>query len=301
MKVINFGAGVAATTLLLALPAAVQAAAITGNVVFGLTGDFTARVIRPPQEGDVTTPIEGSPGTITPEACDAVGDAVCYEITLNGTGTLNNTLSSTTDPAVNGWTVSSEGSIFGEWLSVPSEIAGIVGDDGITVERSVSQTIPGPRSLADLGEMPVAPGGSVSYATALSLLQDFSGGGEFTFGGGQNILPAGDTIAGGIDFGTGIFNLTITGNDALASLVMQTNFLDSLGIAPSSTLTSFGAPEDWDRSILAFLPDSGTFSSTTTLSPLNADVAAVPVPASLPLVGAGLAMFGLLGWRKRRA
>jgi len=58
--------------------------------------------------------------------------------------------------------------------------------------------------------------------------------------------------------------------------------------------------------IVASIVASGVFDEVRFLSDSNAfeyanmTVSAVPLPAALPLYGAGLAAFGFIGWRKRR-
>jgi len=255
-----------------------QASTVTGFVGFEASGTYTSGGFDADTGGAAT------------QASTNVG----YEINVIGTGTLTNTLSSQTDLAP-GWIVTSEGTVTGAWSNPPIQEL----EDGVSVTRSLSETIPGPLSFEGLGNLPVAPGGTVTYLTALALLQDPAlfgpGGTGFTFGGGQNILPAGDTITGTIDFTTGAFDLLFRGNDAVASLVMFTDFQESLGIAPSSTLTSiFGTTDNWDRSVLAFLPDSGTFSTSATIAP-------VPLPAAGWLLLTAFGGLGLAARRRRKA
>ncbi|WP_025897495.1 Npun_F0296 family exosortase-dependent surface protein [Sneathiella glossodoripedis] len=59
--------------------------------------------------------------------------------------------------------------------------------------------------------------------------------------------------------------------------------------------------------VIATILTNGMFDEIRFLSGRNAfeyanvEVSAVPLPAALPLYGAGMALLGLLGWRKRRA
>lgn len=54
-------------------------------------------------------------------------------------------------------------------------------------------------------------------------------------------------------------------------------------------------------SVSAFLPAGPLFGvGTLKLDGDNAVVSAVPLPAGLPLYGAGLAVMGFVGWRRRR-
>lgn len=54
-------------------------------------------------------------------------------------------------------------------------------------------------------------------------------------------------------------------------------------------------------SVSAFLPAGPLFGvGTLKLDGDNAVVSAVPLPAGLPLYGAGLAIMGFVGWRRRR-
>jgi len=296
MRTPRFNARAVVAFIVLGVPAIAQAGPITGNVIFDLSGDFTTRVV---ENSNVDSSSDGTVG----ESIGTIEPAIGYEITFTGNASLTNTLSSSTDNAA-GWVISSAGSVIGSWLNPPGTVDDLLGqEDSIEVERELTQTINTPISFDGLGSLPVAPDGEVTYAQSIALLQDgrfADGGAGFTFGGGQGILPEGDTITGTIDFGNGNFDLRITGNGALNSLVTYTNFLTSLGVTPSSTLTTeFGDdPATWGREVLAYLPDSGSFTSSTTISPLN--IAEVPVPGPLPLLGAGLAMLGLSQWRKHR-
>jgi hypothetical protein len=67
-----------------------------------------------------------------------------------------------------------------------------------------------------------------------------------------------------------------------------------------------GATEGADF-IIATVLTNGLFDEIRFLSDTNAfeianiEVSAVPLPAALPLYGAGMALMGFLGWRKRKA
>jgi len=60
---------------------------------------------------------------------------------------------------------------------------------------------------------------------------------------------------------------------------------------PLNSITSRGVY------ILGGSPSTGTVASLTYSEP---QVSAVPLPAALPLYGAGLAIMGLVGWRRKR-
>lgn len=59
--------------------------------------------------------------------------------------------------------------------------------------------------------------------------------------------------------------------------------------------------------VIATILTNGLFNEIRFLSDTNAfeianiEVSAVPLPAALPLYGAGMALMGFLGWRKRKA
>jgi hypothetical protein len=67
-----------------------------------------------------------------------------------------------------------------------------------------------------------------------------------------------------------------------------------------------GATEASDF-VIATILTNGLFDEIRFLSDTNAfeyanvEVSAVPLPAALPLYGAGMALLGFLGWRKRKA
>lgn len=269
---------------------AVAFAAATAGSASTVTGSVTLEI----SDGAFTTGVFDSD---TGGAATSASTNIGYTVNLTGTGVLTNTLSSTTTIVPQGWIASGNTTVTGVWNNPPAQLSSILQNNSVSVSRSLSLSIPLPFSFEGLGSIAVAPGGSVTFDTALAALLGFAApaGGTFTFGGGQGILPSGDTIEGSIDFVSGAFDLTVTGNDAVASLQTQAGFLGSLGIAPSSTLTSiFGAPEDWDRSVLAFLPDSGSFTAFASVQP-------IPLPGALPLMAGGLGLLGFMGWRRKRA
>ncbi len=50
-----------------------------------------------------------------------------------------------------------------------------------------------------------------------------------------------------------------------------------------------------------FFDEIRFLSSTNAFEYANIEVSVVPLPAALPLYGAGMALLGFLGWRKRKA
>lgn len=67
------------------------------------------------------------------------------------------------------------------------------------------------------------------------------------------------------------------------------------GVAPNSVITvSFS-----DTTVLSLtMPDAGDLASYTFTQ--SDAIGAVPVPAALPLMAAGVGVFGLMGWRRKR-
>jgi hypothetical protein len=141
------------------------------------------------------------------------------------------------------------------------------------------------------------------FANAMALGEQALGGdldGDYTFGGGWGLLPAGDMVAWefsnlmnnstGIGPGevevTGDFVFTLSGSDVDASVASATEFL--LGVP--LTLPACCLPS-------GVLP----LKMTLTLTPLSTTPHPIPLPAALPLLAGGVALFGLMGWRRRRA
>jgi hypothetical protein len=141
------------------------------------------------------------------------------------------------------------------------------------------------------------------FANAMALGEQALGGdldGGYTFLGGFGLLPAGDSVAWefsnlannstGVGPGqlevTGDFVFTFAGSDVDASISSLTTFL-------------LGAPLTLPECCLP----SGVVPLTLslTLTPLSTTPHPIPLPAALPLLAGGVALFGLMGWRRRRA
>jgi hypothetical protein len=50
----------------------------------------------------------------------------------------------------------------------------------------------------------------------------------------------------------------------------------------------------------AFLLNVNSFGTLSADYTLEKSIAPVPLPAALPLMGGGLALLGMMGWRRRR-
>jgi hypothetical protein len=142
------------------------------------------------------------------------------------------------------------------------------------------------------------------FANAMVGIETAIGGttsGNYTFGGGWGLLPAGDTLAwsitdlaggvlpgeGGIDV-SGNFSFTLSGSDVGASIASVTEFL--LGFPLPTEL------------VLAGLPTGVIDVKTSiTLSPVSTTPHPIPLPAALPLLAGGLGLLGVMGWRRRRS
>ena len=261
MKSFHLTAAVLAGTLAIGAPAAVQASTVTGSASAEVGGLLTT-------------------------ALTATGG---YEVRLQGGFEAVNNLSSLTDTAP-AWLL--EGSISGQYFNDDPQLP-----DG-SFSESASTVLPGPSSANDLlGQLlalPVSMAFSVSQAIDVLIASSSCSGntcsGSHIFGGGQNILPGGDIVAwtiANITLGansiSGSFDITASGDSAATSLPMFLTYLGGFGI--DLGLDPAGP--------LAAVPDGVGFAASATLTP-------VPLPAALPLLGGGLALFGLMGWRKRR-
>ena len=262
MKSFHLTAAVLAGTLAIGAPAAVQASTVTGSA--------SASV-----DGFLSTGLTATGG---------------YEVRLQGGFEAVNNLSSLTDTAP-AWLL--EGQISGQYFNDDPQFS------GGSFSESASTVLPGPSSANDLlGQLlalPVSMAFSVTQAIDVLIAGSSSCGigcftGSHIFGGGQGILPGGDIVAWTIDNIApgansieGSFDVTATGGSAATSLPMFLTYLGGFGI--DLGLDPAGP--------LAAVPDQVGFAASATLTP-------VPLPAALPLLGGGLALFGLMGWRKRR-
>lgn len=143
------------------------------------------------------------------------------------------------------------------------------------------------------------------FANSMALSYEALSGntdGSYTFGGGWGLLPGGDMAEweftnlsdsstgagpGELDI-TGDFVFTLSGSDVGATLDSISTFLFG---------TTFPT-----EAVLASLP-SGVVpvELSLTLSPLSTTPHPIPLPAALPLLAGGVALFGLIGWRRRQA
>lgn len=194
-----------------------------------------------------------------------------YVFNIGGIWNFSNTLTSSAVSA-GGWVLTSAVEVF-ENISSGAIPAG---------EARSSRRL-GAGSAQSLLSQSVVPGGTVDFETALGVIASARTGGGTA--AGQATLPSGNTASfalTGLGGNSGSFGIGIQGSNVPSSLGALDLLADLLGLDDSLLFSSNP------------LPANGQLTGTKTL-------AAIPLPAALPLLLGGLGAMGALGLRRRRA
>lgn len=187
-------------------------------------------------------------------------------------------------------TVSSSGTPFAFFV-------GSVGDFGVNVSFAASASAGNNRILQSTSVASVYHGMTGPGTLTISVEEDFSAstsaGTLFDVTGTAGAIAVGDSVSVShfIDTGAGF---TQIGNPL--------EFFSQASTMVTSGLASFGSSPFSLKTVIEIVHSSIAQVSNVHTT-LTADLTAVtpaPLPAALPLFGAGLVGLGLLGWRKRR-
>lgn len=194
-----------------------------------------------------------------------------FVFNIGGVWNFSNTLTSTT-AAAGGWVLSSAVDVF-ENIS-----AGAIPAGSTRYSRRF-----GAGSAESLTSEAVVPGASLDFGTAFGAVRSARTGsgtasGNYPVGGGGSV----SFTLSGLGGSGGTFGVGVQGANFLNSLGALGLLANTLGLDESLLFPAGQGPQ------------SGQIAGTKTL-------AAIPLPAALPLLLGGLGALGLLGLRRRRA